>query len=71
MDFEQALTLRPGYAEAILGLGCVFDGQHDSKSAIKYFQKAVEAIPAYPGANNNLGVLSWQTEHHDEAWTGR
>lgn len=55
--YRKALESRPGYAEAMFGLG-MLDLSSDPESADGWFAKAVAADPAYAEAWFNRGILA-------------
>src|SRR5262249_40675713 len=53
--FDQALRLRPDYAEAHNNLGIVYVKQGKLEEAIACFRQSLQERPSYPKAHNNLG----------------
>ena len=56
-SFEQALALRPDYAEAHNNLGIVLWQQGKLEQAVARFEQAIALRPDYAEAHNNLGVV--------------
>jgi protein O-GlcNAc transferase len=55
--YQQALTLKPDYAEAYYNLGNVFQKQGKLEAAIESYQQALNIKPEIPEAYNNLGSV--------------
>ena len=55
--FQQALKIKPDYAEAHYNLGNAFLKKGSMSEAIAHFQMALQLEPADPGIQNNLGWL--------------
>jgi len=53
-EFERAVTLRPGWARALVNLGDARLAAGDVKAAIVAYERAVAVAPDDPGAANNL-----------------
>jgi protein O-mannosyl-transferase len=57
-EFEEALKMRPDYAEAQDGLGTVLAGRPGcSVSAIEHFQEALRISPNFARAHYNIGTV--------------
>ena len=54
--YQDAITLRPVYAEAHYNLGRLLVEQGRLNDAVAHYEKAVEINPGDPEAQNNLGV---------------
>jgi tetratricopeptide (TPR) repeat protein len=54
--YQQALEIKPDYAEAHFNLGNALAGRGQVASAIIHYQKALEIKPDYAEAHNNLAV---------------
>ena len=65
--YEQAVKLRPDYAEAHYNLGLVLAGRGRIDEAAAQFQAVLNTRPDHPEAHNNLGVLLAGQGHVDEA----
>lgn len=55
--YEQALRLRPDYAEAYNNLGVAWLHLGDPKRAAGCCEQAIRYLPAYPEAYDNLGTV--------------
>lgn len=64
--YLEALEARPGYAEALFGLG-MLDLSTDPESADRWFAKAIETDPAYAEAWFNRGILASRAKKPAEA----
>ncbi len=53
-EFERAVTLRPGWARALVNLGDARLAAGDVKAAIAAYERAVAVAPDDPAAANNL-----------------
>ena len=53
--YQQALEIKPDYAEAHNNLGLLLAGQGKAIEAIKQYQSALEIKPGFAAALNNLG----------------
>jgi Flp pilus assembly protein TadD len=68
-QFQQALQIKPGYAEAYNNLGIALSQKGRVDEAITRFQKALQIKPDYAEAHNNLGNALRQKGKVDEAIT--
>ncbi len=73
-QLEQALRLKPDYADAHYNLGVIFESQGRMRDAIEQYEQALEINPDYPAAHNNLanalaqdGKLEDAIRHYEEA----
>ncbi len=55
--FQEAIRLRPDYAEAYNNMGLVYLQTGEDEPAIAAFRKAVELRPDYADAHQNLGAI--------------
>ena len=56
-DFNQAVLIKPDYAEAFYNLGVTLREMGDFQNAINAYQEALKHNNHYPKAHNNLGQL--------------
>jgi tetratricopeptide (TPR) repeat protein len=68
-QFQQALQIRPGYAETYYNLGNALLQQGRVDEAIGQFQQALQIRPDYADADFNLGVALGRKGNMDEAIT--
>jgi tetratricopeptide (TPR) repeat protein len=61
------LKVDPGWAEAIVNLGIVYNREGKTEEAIDAFKKAVEADPKLFGARLNLGITYFRLHRFDDA----
>jgi len=67
-EFEAALNLDPGFAEAHNAIALLLSNAFGKPNeAIAHFNKALEIRPAYSEAKVNLGVVLSQQGRYDEA----
>jgi Flp pilus assembly protein TadD len=65
--YEQALRLKPDYAEAHNKLGMVLQQAGQRQEAIGHYEQALRLKPDYAEAHNNLGIALAQTGRTEEA----
>jgi Flp pilus assembly protein TadD len=65
--YEQALRLKPDYAEAHNKLGMVLQQAGQRQEAIGHYEQALRLEPDYAEAHNNLGIALAQTGRIEEA----
>lgn len=68
-QFQQALQIRPGYAETYYNLGNARLQQGRLDEAMAYFQQALQIRPDYADAHFNLGVALYRKGNVGEAMT--
>jgi len=66
-DYLLLLKVDPGWAEAIVNLGIVYNREGKTEEAIDAFKKAVEADPKLFGARLNLGITYFRLHRFDDA----
>jgi Tfp pilus assembly protein PilF len=66
-EYEQALAIRPGHTDALLGAGEVLIQLNDLPAAEKFLRKAVDADPQNADAANQLGLALARQNHGAEA----
>jgi tetratricopeptide (TPR) repeat protein len=54
--YEQALTVKPAYAEAHNNLGVILQAEQKLDEAITHFREAVRLNPSYALAKENLAA---------------
>jgi tetratricopeptide (TPR) repeat protein len=65
--YQQALRLKPDFAEAFNNLANVQRGVGRLKEAVACYHQAVLIRPHYAEAHNNLGLALWEQGHAQEA----
>src|ERR1035437_9638967 len=65
--YEQAIRLKPDYAEAINNLGTVYYARKSFRRAIGYYQKAIKCAPNSASIYLNLGTAYFARKKYDEA----
>ena len=68
-NFEQAIALKPDYAEAYYNLGVAYQKNGQINNSLNSYEKAVELKHAYPQAHNNIGLLNMHFGNLDSAVT--
>ena len=66
-NFEKAVALKPGYAEAQYNLGITLRELGQVDAAIKCYENALAIKHAYPNVHNNLGHIFLGLSRLDEA----
>ena len=56
-DIEHTLALEKRHFGALSGLGMIRLREHDYRSALKAFERALEVYPMLPGAREQVGAL--------------
>lgn len=65
--FRNALTLEPGYVEALNGLGVAYGQKGRYEEAVQAFRTALAAAPDSARLLNNLGFAQFKAGHLEEA----
>jgi Tfp pilus assembly protein PilF/peroxiredoxin len=66
--FQQALKVKPDFAQASNGLGALVAQGGNVPAAIALFRTALDSTPDYPDALNNLGYALLQTGQEQKAY---
>ena len=66
-QYQEAIRLKPDYAEAHNNLGAAFYHQRRSGEAIRQYQEAIRLKPDYAEAHGNLGIALVEKGQTDEA----
>ena len=66
-QYQEALEIKPDYADAHSNLGSVFLQKGQVDEAVSHYQKALEIEPNFAGAHSNLGSALLQKGQVDEA----
>ena len=76
VDFEKAISLKPDYLNALIGLGAMYQNLRDYQAAIKTYNKALAIDPNHSGTHNNMAINYYSIrqyklaiEHIDKAQT--
>jgi len=69
VHYEQALQIRPGFAEAHCNLGNALLQEGRVDDAIVHYEQALQIRPGYADAHFNLGVALFRKGNVDEAIT--
>jgi tetratricopeptide (TPR) repeat protein len=67
LDYDQAIHLRPEYAEAYNNRGYAYYWKGDATQAIADYSRAIELRPNYAYAYNNRGAAYMASGHPDQA----
>jgi tetratricopeptide (TPR) repeat protein len=65
--YEQAIRVKPDYAEAINNLGTVYYARKSFGRAIRYYQKALKYAPNSASIYSNLGTAYFARKKYKEA----
>ena len=65
--YEQAIRLKPNYAEAINNLGTVYYARKSFSRAIRYYRKALKYSPNSASIYSNLGTAYFARKKYKEA----
>jgi len=66
-SYEQAVRLKPDYAEAINNLGTVYYAKKSFSRAIRYYQRALKYAPKSASIYSNLGTAYFARKKYKEA----
>ena len=66
-SYEQAIRLKPDYAEAINNLGTVYYARKSFGRAIRYYQRALKYAPNSASIYSNLGTAYFARKKYKEA----
>ena len=66
-QYQEAIRLKPDYAEAHNNLGVALGGKGQMDEAIRQFQEAIRLKPDYAEAHYNLGLALGRKGQTDEA----
>ena len=74
VDFKRALSLKPDYVNALIGLGAMYQNLNEFESAIQQYKKVLSLDPEHSGTHNNLAIVYYSVkqyklaiEHADKA----
>jgi tetratricopeptide (TPR) repeat protein len=56
--FQQAIKIKPDYAEAYYNLGVAYQKNDHLNDALNNYEKAIELKHSYPQAHNNVGLIN-------------
>ncbi|MDP6397167.1 MAG: tetratricopeptide repeat protein [Candidatus Marinimicrobia bacterium] len=65
--YENAIVLKPDYADAYINLGVAYDEQENYDKAIEAYKKVIEIDPDYALAYYNLGLAYDEQDNYDKA----
>jgi tetratricopeptide (TPR) repeat protein len=66
-DYLLVIQADPGWAEAMVNLGIVYNREGKSEDAISAFKRAIAADPKLFGAHLNLGITYFRLHRFDDA----
>jgi protein O-mannosyl-transferase len=66
-QYQEALRLNPGFAQAHNNLGAALEKKGHTDEAIRQYQEALRLKADYAEAHNNLGIVFFQQSRTDEA----
>jgi tetratricopeptide (TPR) repeat protein len=66
-NYEQALRLKPNYAEALNNIGTIYYAQKSYRKAIGYYRKALKVAPQSASVYSNLGTAYFARKKYKEA----
>ena len=65
-EFRAAISINKECSPAYTNLGNIYKERGDSLKAIEYYERAIQADPAYANAYHNLGVLYTSEKRYDK-----
>ena len=66
-SYEQAVKLKPDYAEAINNLGTIYYAKKSYRRAIGYYRRALKITPLSASIHSNLGTAYWARKQYPQA----
>lgn len=66
-SYEQAVKLKPDYAEAINNLGTIYYAKKSYRRAIGYYKRALKITPLSASIHSNLGTAYWARKQYPQA----
>ena len=66
-SYNQAISIKPDFAEAFYNMGLVLTNQNKLNKAINAYKKVISISPNYPDTYNNMGVALTKLSKFDEA----
>lgn len=69
VDFERALSLKPDYLNAIIGLGAMYQNLGEYEAAIDQYKLALTIDPNHSGTHNNIAINYYTVRQYKLAIT--
>jgi tetratricopeptide (TPR) repeat protein len=69
VDFERALSLKPDYLNAIIGLGAMYQNLSEYEAAIDQYKLALTIDPNHSGTHNNIAINYYTVRQYKLAIT--
>ena len=66
-DFDEAIRLKPDFAEAYHGRGIAYFNKGEHDHAVENYNKAIDLDPDYAEAYNNCGIAYFSKGEHNHA----
>jgi len=67
LNYENAIALKPNYAEAYANLGNIYQDMREYEKALEHYNRAIYFGPMLATAYYNRGVVLQELQRHDEA----